>query len=106
MDLKKVFSFSGLIAGIAFIYLGIWGLSQSIWQKLFIAIQASFGIDPNMNLDWSQGLLSLGLALGIGSLGLYFLAKNWGTGRYLGIFAAYLILILLITSWLLSQSIN
>lgn len=106
MDLKKVVSFSGLLAGLAFIYFALWGLQKAFWQKLFVALQVSLGIDPEMELSWTDGLLSLGIALALGSMALYFLAKNWGKGRYLGIFALYLILILLITSWLLSQSIN
>lgn len=106
MDLKKVVPFSGILAGLAFLYFALWGLQRAFWQKLFLGIQMSMGIDSELEIAWEQGLLSLGLALVIGSLALYFLGKNWAKARYLGIFALYLILVLFITSWLISQTIN
>lgn len=106
MDLKKVVPFSGILAGLAFLYFALWGLKRVFWQKLFVGIQMSMGIDSELEIAWEHGLLSLGLALVSGSLALYFFGKNWAKARYLGIFALYLILVLFITSWLISQTIN
>ncbi len=106
MDLKKVISFSGLIAGLAFIYLGVWGLEQELWSKLFTALQDSMGISSSYDLAWSQSLFILGVGISLGSLILYFFRKNLSSGRYSGIFVLYLIIILFITSWLISHSLK
>lgn len=106
MDLKKVLSFSALIAGLAFIYLGIWGLENELWHKLLSALQTSMGIGTEFSLAWSQGLTVLGAALCLGSLLLYFFRKKLSVGRFSGIFVLYLIIILFITSWLISQSLK
>lgn len=102
MSLRKFFTFSALICGLFFTYLGTWGAEKPFWQKVFRLIEQSMDSNFPESLNWPQGFLSLGLILLLGNIGLYFFAKNWKLPLYLGIFVLLILLSLLMSTWILT----
>lgn len=102
MSLRIFLLLSSLICAAFFYYLGVWGLDLLIWKKLFSALQASWELPENQNLNWAAGFKALALCLSAGNLLLYFLGKTWAKGLYLGIFAIIMVLSLLLGTWFIS----
>jgi len=99
MKLRIFLLASSLICSLFFLYLAFYGLDN----RFFKAFEQSFAMDHNTPMDWSSGFITLGLILGLGNLLLYFLAKNWRLGIYLGTFAIIMVLSILMGTFIISH---
>lgn len=103
MSLKNFLSFSALICALFFIYIGSFAWDSSFWQNLFHLANERMGEGLENELDWPRAFSILGfLLLGLNLL-LYFLGKNWKLPLYLGIFAASMLLSLVVSTWILTN---
>lgn len=103
MSLRKFLTFSSLICGLFFVYLGSLGTDSPFWQRVFTLLEQMVERPSQTSLDWPGGFVILGAILFVGNLVLYFLAKNWKRSLYLGTFVGLLVLSLIISTWILTE---
>jgi hypothetical protein len=101
MNFRTFLTFSAQICAGSFLIVG-WGCdSWSFLLKLLTAVEGMAGLNPEHSFNWSLAFYLLGSLISIGSLVLYFLAKNLSAIRYGGIFVSYLVLVIFVVTALI-----
>jgi len=101
MNFRKFLTFSAVICALFFLSLALRYDSWSLLQRFMAFTEGLAGFEAGQSINWSQAFYLMAAFIGPGALLLYFLAKNLSAIIYGGIFAAYLVLVIVLITALI-----
>jgi hypothetical protein len=101
MNFQTFLTFSAQICAGFFLIIGCGHDSWSFMPKLLTAVEGIAGLNAEHTFNWPLAFYLLASLISLGSLALYFFAKNLSAIRYGGIFVSYLVLVIFVVTALI-----